>query len=53
MELFKNFDHAEKIHALTMVIKSICEENNISKNLVIDDFIYIIGKNEKAEDAKN
>jgi hypothetical protein len=35
-----NFDHAEKIHALTIVIKSLCEENNISKKVVVEDFIY-------------
>lgn len=37
-----NLDHAEKIMYLTIVIKSICEENNLNKDLVIDDIIYIL-----------
>lgn len=40
----KKLDHAEKIEYLTLVIKSICEENNLSKRIVIDDFIYLIEK---------
>lgn len=33
-------DHATKIMLLTEVIKSICEENKLNKDVVIDDFIY-------------
>ncbi len=43
-----NFDHAEKIHALTIIIRSICEENKFDKTVIIDDFIYIMNReNEK------
>lgn len=52
----KTLDHAEKIEALTQVIKSICEENNLNKQVVVDDFCftffpkeeYIIIRNENA-----
>jgi hypothetical protein len=37
-----NLDHAEKILYLTLVIKSICKENNIEKRIVIEDFIYLM-----------
>lgn len=37
-----NLDHEEKIHYLSLIIKSICEENNISKRVVVDDFIDLI-----------
>jgi hypothetical protein len=47
----ENFDHAEKINALTLVIRSICEENNINKAVVIDDFIYMI--NREYEEKRN
>lgn len=45
------FDHAEKIQALTMVIKSICEENSLSRYVVIEDFIDLM--EEKFEEESN
>lgn len=36
------FDHEEKITALTIVIKSLCEENNLNKSVVIEDFIDLM-----------
>lgn len=38
----KTLDDAEKIEYLSLVIKSICEENNICKKVVIEDFIYLL-----------
>lgn len=46
-----HLDHEEKINALTMVIKSICEENNISRYVVIEDFIDLM--EEKFEEEQN
>lgn len=40
-------DHADKIMYLTLIIKSLCEENNLNKDVVIDDFIDLL----KKEDA--
>jgi len=40
-------DHAQKINYLTLIIKSICEENNIYKEVVIQDFIYLMNKEVK------
>ncbi len=39
-------DHATKIMWLTEIIKAICEENNIDKRVVLEDFIYQMGKEE-------
>ncbi len=38
----KKLDHEEKITYLTLVIKSICEENDLNKSVIIEDFIDII-----------
>ncbi len=35
-------DHEEKIQSLILEIKDICEDNNINKKVVIEDFIYIL-----------
>ncbi len=42
----KNLDHEEKISYLTLIIKSICEENNLSKDIIIEDFIDMLKKEE-------
>ena len=42
-------DHTEKIQALTLVIKDICEENNLNKKFVIKDFIYQIQRGDDKE----
>lgn len=49
--MFKNLDHAEKIHYLTLIIRSLCDENNLNKNVVIDDFIYVLEKKEEKVNA--
>jgi|KBSMisStaDraftv2_1062788.scaffolds.fasta_scaffold160148_3 hypothetical protein len=35
-------DHATKILYLTLIIKAICEENEINKDVVIEDFIDLL-----------
>ena len=40
-------DHAQKIYHLTLVIKSLCEEFNLNKQVVIEDFIGEIMKKNK------
>lgn len=40
-------DHAEKIHYLTLIIKNICEENGLNKELIIDDFIYLLSSKDE------
>ena len=41
----KHLDHEEKIQYLIYVIKSICEENNLNKKVIIEDFICILRSN--------
>lgn len=44
-------DHCEKIFYLSIVIKNICEENNLSKDVIIEDFIYLLKQKEEVKDA--
>jgi hypothetical protein len=37
-----SLDNAEKIHYLTLIIKTICEENGLSKAVIIEDFIELM-----------
>lgn len=39
-----NLDHDEKMLYLTLIMRTICEENNLSKQIVIDDFIYLMNR---------
>lgn len=45
----KNPDHAEKILYLTLVIRSLYRENNLPKDVIIEDFIYLMNEEEKDE----
>lgn len=49
----KNYDHEEKIIALTTVIRSLCEENNLNKSVVIEDFIYFINREHEKMKVNN
>ena len=40
----KLLDHATKIDYLSRVIKTICEENNLKKEVVIEDFIDLMNE---------
>lgn len=45
-----NLDHAEKIMYLTAVIKSLCEENNLNEDLLIEQFIDRMKYKHESED---
>lgn len=43
-------DLATQIQYLSMVIRQICEDNDLNKEVVIDDFIYMMNReDEKGE----
>jgi len=51
--MHRNLDHAEKIQALSLVIKCLCEENDLNKDVVIEDFIYLIKMNISEQKNEN
>lgn len=42
-----SLDHAEKINYLMLIIHSICEENNLKKSVIVDDFIDLMKQKER------
>lgn len=44
---YYQYDKATQIMHLTCVIRALCEENNISKRVVIEDFIYLINREDE------
>jgi hypothetical protein len=48
----KNLDHAQKIMYLTYIIRSICKENKIPKEVVIEDFIYLMNEEESNDEIQ-
>ena len=47
----KDLDHAAKILYLTLVIRSLCRENNLPKDVIIEDFIDLM--NEECPNENN
>ena len=46
-------DHAEKIHYLMLIIKNICEENDLYIPVIIDDFQEIMNQKIIKKEASN
>jgi len=42
-------DHAEKIMYLSYIIRSICRENKLNKDVIIEDFIDLMNQEESNE----
>jgi hypothetical protein len=47
----KKFDLEEQITLLTYVIRQVCEDNDLNKSIVIEDFEYIMNRKDENEET--